>query len=100
MSFLSTVQEHLRLTILRLLSEDPDYTLNDSILTDLTEEYGFTPSRDKVRTELAWLRDQGFVELDDDPGIVIAILTERGLDAARGRIVCPGIKRPSPRRRG
>jgi len=55
MSYEQTVQEHLRITLLRLLSEDPNYTMNDSILTDLTENYGFTPSRDRVRTELAWL---------------------------------------------
>ena len=98
MSYLETVQEHLRLTILRLLSEDPDYTLNDSILTDLTGEYGFTPSRDKVRTELAWLKEQGLVIIDNDPGITIATLTERGLDVAKGRVIVPGVKRPSPRR--
>lgn len=98
MSFETTVQVHLRLTILRLLSEDPDYRLNDSLITDMTEDYGFTPSRDKVRTELAWLKEQGLIKTDDDPGITIATLTERGLDVARGRVVVPGVKRPSPGR--
>ena len=98
MSYEQTVQEHLRITLLRLLSEDPNYTMNDSILTDLTENYGFTPSRDRVRTELAWLAEQGLVKADSEPGITIATLTERGADAARGRVTIPGVKRPSPRR--
>lgn len=98
MSYEETLQQHLRLTILRLLADDQSYTMNDSIITDLTPEYGFTPSRDRVRTELSWLKQQGLVRYDDDAGIIIAELTERGLDAARGRVTVPGIKRPSPRR--
>lgn len=98
MSYQKTVQEHLRLTILRLLREDPDYTLNDSMITDLTEDYGFTPSRDKVRGELAWLKEQGLVVFDDDPKITIATLTQRGADVAQGRVTHPGVKRPAPRR--
>lgn len=98
MNFDKMRQEHLRLTILRLLSEDTSYTLNDSLITDMAEVYALNPSRDQVRTELAWLRDQGLVTMDDDPGIIIATLTGRGLDVAKGRATVPGIKRPSPRR--
>lgn len=98
MSYVKTVQEHLRITLLRLLEEDPDYTLNESLLTDLTENYGFTPSRDRVRTELAWLKEQGLITLDTESSLTIATLTERGSDVARGRVEVPGVKRPSPRR--
>lgn len=97
MSYAQTVRQHLRLTILRLLADDPDYTLNDSIITDLTPDYGFSPSRDQVRTELAWLRDQGLVRFDDDKSIIIAELTQTGADVAVGRAANPGVKRPSPR---
>lgn len=99
MSYEETLRKHLRITILRLLLEDPDYTLNDSLITDLTADYGFTPSRDKVRTELSWLKEQGLVTTDNDPHITIATLSERGADVARGRVTVPGIKRPSPERR-
>lgn len=98
MNYEQKIQEHLRITLLRLLNEDPDYTLNESLLTDLTEDYGFTPSRDKVRTELAWLKEQGLVTLDTGSNLTIAILTERGSDVARGRVTVPGVKRPSPKR--
>lgn len=97
MSFNDTVSQHLRITLLRLLEEDPNYTMNESILTDGTEPYGFTPSRDRVRTELHWLREQGLVSLDDSPGIIVATITERGLDVVNSRTVVPGVRRPTPR---
>lgn len=98
MSYAEKVQEHLRLTILRLLEEDTNYTMNDSMITDLAAEFGFSPSRDRVRTELAWLREQGLIQYENGSAIIIAQLTERGADVAKGRTTVPGIKRPSPRR--
>lgn len=98
MSYAQKVREHVRVTILRLLEEDPNYTMNDSMITDMMPEYGFSQSRDQVRTELAWLREQGLVSYDNDAGIIIATLTERGADAALGRTTVPGVKRPAPRR--
>lgn len=98
-AYAETIRKHLRLTILRLLYEDPDYMLNDSIITDLVGTYGFNPSRDKVRTALSWLKEQGLVDFDDDTGIIIATLTERGADVSRGRATVPGVKRPSPGKR-
>ncbi len=96
-SYRQVVEEHLRLTILRILSEDPDYTMNDSLLADLVVDYGFAPSRDKMRSSLSWLREQGLVEYTDD-ALIIATLTVRGLDVACGKTVVPGVKRPSPGR--
>ena len=93
----NTISEHLRITLLRLLEESPGYELNEAILTDGTEPYGFNPSRDRIRTELSWLEDQGLVGLDDGPGIMVATLTERGLDAAHGRVTVPGVRKPTPR---
>lgn len=49
MSYAQKVQEHLRITILRLLVDDPNYTMNDSIITDLATEFGISPTRDQVR---------------------------------------------------
>ena len=98
MSYAQKVQTHVRLTILRLLEEDPNYTMNESMLTDMVPEFGFTQSRDQVRSELAWLREQGLVKYDSNPVIIIATLTERGEDVALGRTTVPGVKRPSPGR--
>lgn len=96
MSYEQMIQQHLRITILKLLADDPAYTMNDAIITDLTPEFGFSPSRDRVRTELSWLKDQGLVRYDDDKGIIIATLTQRGADVAAGRVRVPGVRRPGP----
>jgi len=95
-SYEKTVREHLRVTLLRLLTEQPDYRLNESLLADLSEHYGFNPSRDRIRTELSWLEEQGLLTVEAD-GIWVAALTQRGCDAAGGRITVPGVKRPTPR---
>jgi DNA-binding GntR family transcriptional regulator len=96
MSYDEIVAEHLRITILRLLVEEPDYALNDSLIRDMVPAYGFQPSRDRVRTQLSWLAEQGLVTLALSGGCLVARLSERGEDVARGRATVPGVKRPSP----
>ena len=96
MSYAKIIQEHLRITILRMLNDDPNYTTNESIITEYAPDFGVFPSRDQVRSELAWLRDQGLVRYKDDNGIIIASITQRGADVAKGRTTVPGVKRPSP----
>lgn len=88
---------HLRLAILRLLSEAPGYSLNASITADALGSMGLSASRDQVRGEIAWLSEQGLVTGDELPGgLVVATLTERGADVASGRASVPGVQRPSP----
>jgi len=96
MSYGIVVTEHLRITILRLLVERSDYTLNDSLLRDLVPQYGFRPSRDVLRTQLAWLEEQGLVSLECNNGCHVAQLSDRGEEVAKGYATCPGVKRPSP----
>ncbi|GAB2933545.1 VpaChn25_0724 family phage protein [Rheinheimera gaetbuli] len=88
-------KEHQRLVVLRLLSEDAGYDLNESILHDGINMVGLDISRDSLRTQLAWLEEQGLIKLSMVGSIRIAKLTERGLDVANGRAKVPGIKRPS-----
>lgn len=90
------MKEHQRLVILRLLSEDAGYDLNESILHDGVNRLGLDISRDGLRTQLAWLEEQGLINLSLVGSIRVAKLTERGLDVANGRATVPGIKRPSP----
>ena len=95
-SYGQLVAEHLRITILRLLSEQPDYALNESILLDMVGRFGFAPSRDNLRAQLAWLDEQGLAGMSGPEHCRVATLTARGEDVAKGRATVPGVKRPRP----
>jgi hypothetical protein len=97
MSYSETIVEHLRLTVLRLLDEQPDFALNESLIFDLVEPFRFGLGRDALRVQLAWLAEQGLDGLADVYGLKVATATERGIDVARGRVVVPGVRRPGPR---
>mgnify|MGYP006282082835 CR=1 FL=1 len=98
MSYQEQLRQHRRLTILRTLSEAQGFATNESVLHDLVTAYGFRDSRDTIRGDLAWLGEQGLVELSEPGGLMIAELTERGGDVAAGRASQPGVAKPSPKR--
>lgn len=86
-----------RLVILRSLIE-ADYDANESILQDCLSLYGHDISRDSLRNHLNWLEEQGLISirrlLD---GYMVATITTRGIDVAKGRTKVEGVKRPAPR---
>jgi len=88
-------EHHLRLSVLRALADAPGLTLNESVLTDYLPTLGLTPSRDRIRGALAWLAEQGLIAPIEDESLMVARLTGRGEDVARGRATHPGVKRPS-----
>ncbi len=92
------IKQDRRLVILRFLAEDNDYKLNDSVLSTALEQVGHNVSRDVLRSELVWLKEQGLIKVDVlMEHIYVATLTERGLDVSKGLSLVPGVKRPSPR---
>ena len=95
-SFAELVTGDIRLVILRCLNEDAGYYLNESMLQAMLEALGHNVSRDRVRTELAWLAEQGLITVTEVVGVQVATLTQRGADAATGRATVPGVKRPRP----
>lgn len=97
LTFAQRIAENRRICILRTLAESTAYRANDSLLHMVVDEFGFACSRDQVRTELSWLRDQGFVTLADVAGLYVATITQAGLDVAAGHTTVPGVKRPEPR---
>ncbi|MDH3999219.1 MAG: ArsR family transcriptional regulator [Desulfuromonadales bacterium] len=97
MSFNDIVSADQRLVILQALDNDPGYDLNESILQALLGQYGHKVSRDKVRTELRWLEEQGLVSIKLIFEIHVATLTGRGSDVAKGLAIVDGINRPRPR---
>lgn len=94
MRYADFIREDRRLVILRVLSELPRYSANSSVLYTALSQFGHYPSRDVVKTELVWLEELDLVKLEDVGPVIVATLTERGLDVAQGRCEVPGIKRP------
>lgn len=98
MSFANLMNEDERLVILRALAEDAGgYTANESIIHSILVEFAHRVSRDKVKTQLNWLQEQGLVTLKETAGYLIATLTSRGIDVATGLTAVPGVKRPRPK---
>ena len=94
--YATTLKKHRRLTILRFLKDCGDYTSNASILSDVCNGMGVNSTRDQITTELAWLKEQGFVTLDDKDSFIVVEATQAGLDIADGRARHPDIQRPRP----
>lgn len=98
MSFHEHLREHRRLVILRCLSELPTHRTNTSVLLDAVNHYGVASTRDDVRTDVAWLAEQGLVRVEAlTDHVQLAVLTERGADVAAGRAFVPGVRKPGPR---
>lgn len=97
MSFHKTLTEDRRLSLLLMLAETPGYRANAFLLRDaIAEVYGHDASIDQVKTDVAWLAEQGLVSQTITGEVVMAALTARGVDAAAGRATVPGVKRPMP----
>lgn len=96
MAFEDLLVASIRLTILKALEQDCGFSHNESILHSIVVEFGHKCGRDKIRTELAWLKEQGLVTLKDVSGLFVATITDRGVDAATGNVTVPGVQRPRP----
>jgi hypothetical protein len=97
MNYADHFAKHLRIALLKALDTAPARRANSSILHSAMDGLGLTATRDQVKTELAWLAEQGLLTVEDLGGLYVATLTERGLDVAEGRTVAPGVQRPAPR---
>lgn len=95
--FADLVTADIRLVILRLLAEDPGYSMNESVLQQGVALLGHTVSRDRVRTEMRWLEEQGLLTVASVVGVLVGKLTPRGADVASGAARVDGVKRPGPR---
>lgn len=97
MSYQDTVSQDRRLSVLLVLNESPGYSCNVFLLqTAVSDIYGHTASLDQLRTDLAWLAEQGLVTTKTHGDVVVATMLARGVDVAAGRTTVPGVKRPLP----
>ncbi len=93
--------EHLthdrRLVILRLLKQSGG-SGNDSILLQGVRLIGhLAATRDDIRDDLEFLKERRLVRLEHfNETVMVATITERGIDVAEGRVEVEGVKKPSP----
>ena len=96
-SFADALTEDRRLVILRLLNDQQ--AANDSALHAALTAIGHQIPRDTVREDMWWLHERALVHVEIVGQVyLVATITERGQNVAFGRVVVPGIKRPTPRR--
>jgi hypothetical protein len=84
-----------RLVILKALAKETNCTLNETILTKVLDTFGHHRSREWVRTQILKLRELGAVRTTEAGTVVIATLTQAGLDHVDRRSPIAGIAVPS-----
>lgn len=94
--FARHLAEDARLVILRELASQRDGRLNSTILLQVLFSFGHNPSREWLFAQLEHLRERGAVTLGDAGSIVIATITEAGLDHVGRRRWIEGVARPRP----
>ena len=92
MSYADEVAADRRLMILRALEATAGYGANAALISRFLDSMGHQVSHDLLQGDLAWLGEQGFIELRDEA----VLLTQRGADIAAGRARHPGVRRPRP----
>jgi Fe2+ or Zn2+ uptake regulation protein len=94
-SYAALVREDQRLILLQALADEPDYATHEHLLRAALAELGHRLSADGLRVQLAWLDEQGLIDLLGDR-VKVARLTVRGQDVATGAAHTPGVARPRP----
>ncbi|MBG0809865.1 hypothetical protein IY145_10790 [Methylosinus sp. H3A] len=96
MSAIEVQRQYARLAILRGISEQPDQRWNSvQLREDLELRSAINRPREWVNDELRWLAEMGAVALQEHASVLIAMLTQKGLDHLSGRIVISGVARPA-----
>ena len=82
-----------RLAILQILERQPRYAANDGVLAEGLAALGHSAGLERTQSDLAWLEGHKLVTLrslqDEEHAVVIATLSARGIDVARGRLAAP-----------
>lgn len=90
------IAEDRRLSILLLLKDEPDYSLNAYILRDALAMLGHSVGADVLFADTDMLESIGCVTQRTTSGIRVITATDKGVDVAMGRVVITGVKRPRP----
>lgn len=94
--FSALVQADRRLVILRVLADSAGYSTNQHLLGTMTGALGHQVGAERIRADISDLQEMGLVTTDHVAGVVIATLTQKGVDVAAGVVTVSGVKRPMP----
>lgn len=89
------IREEARLIILRELHRQPNFALKDAYLQAELELEGIRKSVEWVRDEIRYLESVGAVSLPAIEGILIPVLTPKGIEHLEQRLIIEGVKRPT-----
>lgn len=96
LTFAERLTRSRRLALLQTLAAAPAYEGNARLLRDVLAELGLNVGLTTVEVDLAWLANQHLVTIDDLGGLIVARITQHGVDVAAGREVVEGVDRPAP----
>lgn len=88
------IDEDVRLIILKELAAMPDGRSNETILAEAVYACGHNRSRDYLRTQLHKLAELGATRNTSIGSIVVAQITEAGVDHCLRRTRIEGIRQP------
>ena len=93
----SVFDEDRRLVLLMLLAKMPDYASPHYAIREALDRLGHAVSQDKIRTDAAWLEEQGLITITRPAeGLEVYRLTSRGKDVSENKATVPGVKQPEP----
>lgn len=96
MSYADAIAEDIRLRLLQLLAQAPEYTQPEGVLGSALEGFGHRIGAVRLAAETSWLDEAGLAARLPVGRTAVLTLTSRGLDVARGRAFVPGVARPAP----
>lgn len=96
MSYGDHLTQDRRRCILMVLSKSGGYQGNEYLIQSAIQSQGHNVSADRVRTDLAWLGEQGLLVCENVGGVTLATLQETGADVVAGTQIIPGVRKPRP----
>lgn len=81
--------------ILRLILDTGNFGLSSDSLQDAFDLLGRPAALDQIRKDMLWLEQAMLVTTESlEATVIVAKLTSKGEDVAKGRISYPGVQRP------
>lgn len=92
--------ETVRLTLLKALASEADRRLNETMLMRTLEAFAFKRGKGYLRNQLRWLEQEaGAVKLHEIGSVIIAEITDAGVDHVDRRLLLDGVAAPTTVRR-